>query len=505
MTATTTPTRPPATAHRSPALSYLRLLRIELRRSPMLLIAPLIAGLFWFDSYRPSTSQQPLFVLRTFWNMGQGHTIIDFGPIVAGMAAWIGARDGRRGTADLITTMTRSRWTARLAAHTAAAVWAAVMYVVAVGALFGVYAHQGVTGTPPWWWAGVGLAAVIAFTSFGYAVGALFPSQFAAPVAAFAGFLALMMSSQTSFRSYSGWALILPTNSNGNFQLDSGTFYPYLRDLPVARILFFAGILVATLGLLGAAARSDGRRLRQVAAAITALGVALSGTAVGLAATGRLRPHGIVIPALHDAAQDRDLAYTPVCAPAGGAQVCLNPAYARFLTSVTAGLTPALAEVSGLPGAPARIDQVGALYNGSDAGLAGTPPVVHLDLRGVQGFVPGRTGLSSAPTSAAQFNGLLQLRFARTFVGVTGHPTALGTPAQQAVVAELLHGLGIPYADQPALLTLGEPGRAPTPATGQVYPAAQRLAALSAAGRTAWLSANLPALRAGTLTLEQLP
>ncbi|HYZ54610.1 MAG TPA: hypothetical protein VE733_14070, partial [Streptosporangiaceae bacterium] len=82
--ATATPVRhrPPRAATAVP-LTAARLLRIELRRSPMPLILPLIAALFWLDSYRPSTSHAPLWMLRTFWNMGQGHTIIDFGPIVA--------------------------------------------------------------------------------------------------------------------------------------------------------------------------------------------------------------------------------------------------------------------------------------------------------------------------------------------------------------------------------------------------------------------------------------
>src|SRR5215475_11666942 len=109
MTATTAaPVRPvPDRAARAVPISLLRLLRIELRRNPLPLLLPLIAALFWFDSYRPSVAQQPLWALRTFWNMGQGDTIIDFGPLVAGMAAWIGSRDGRRGTGDLATTTVR--------------------------------------------------------------------------------------------------------------------------------------------------------------------------------------------------------------------------------------------------------------------------------------------------------------------------------------------------------------------------------------------------------------
>ena len=138
-------------------------------------------------------------MLRTFWNMGQGHTIVDFGPFVAGMAAWIGSRDGRRGTGDLVTATARPRWVAQLVTWAAAAIWAVGGYLVFVGVMFGVYAHQGLGGSPPWWWVAVGAVAVAAFSAAGFAVGVFFPSRFAAPLAAFGGFLVMVMSSQTGF------------------------------------------------------------------------------------------------------------------------------------------------------------------------------------------------------------------------------------------------------------------------------------------------------------------
>jgi hypothetical protein len=80
MTATTdAPVRPRAPrAARAVPLTAARLLRIELRHSPMPWILPLIAALFWFDSYRVSVSQPPIWVLRTFWHMG-GTAIVDWG------------------------------------------------------------------------------------------------------------------------------------------------------------------------------------------------------------------------------------------------------------------------------------------------------------------------------------------------------------------------------------------------------------------------------------------
>ena len=239
--------------------------------------------------------------------------------------------------------------------------------------MFAVYAGQHVQGQPPWWWVAVGAAAVAAFSAAGFTVGVFFPSRFAAPLAAFGGFLAMMMSSQTGFSHTSGWAWILPTNSNGNLQPDSGLLDPYLPDLPIARIMLLTGLAVTFLGLTGLPAAAGGTRLRQVAAVVTVAGLAAAGTAIGLVNTARLGPHGVVIPALHDAANDQLSSYTPVCGRAAGPPVCLNPAYRSDLASVTTALAPVLSEVSGLPGAPVRVVQYPGRLRPQPTGRAARP------------------------------------------------------------------------------------------------------------------------------------
>src|SRR6202040_3215021 len=123
----------------------------------------------------------------------------------------------------------------------------------------------------------------------------------------------------------SRWALILPTNYNGNFdgnaQVDSGIFYPWLPDLPIARIMLLAGIAVVALGLTGLPARAGGQWLRRAAAVVTLAGLASAGTAVGLASTAREAAEGVVIPALHDAANDAPITYAPACGHAAGVPV----------------------------------------------------------------------------------------------------------------------------------------------------------------------------------------
>jgi len=489
-------------------LNATRLLWIELRRNAMPWILPLIAALFWFDSYRPSTGTVPLYALRTYWNMGQGHTIVDFGPFVAGVAAWMGSRDGRRGLADLVTATARPRWAARLATWAATAIWAVAANLVFGGVMFAWYAHQGVGGSPPWWWVAVGATAVTAFSAAGFAIGAYWPSRFAAPVAAFGGFLAMAMSSQTGFNYASGWALILPTNSNGNFeQADSGIFYPWLPDLPIARIMFLAGIAVAALGLTGLPARADGPRLRRTAAVVTLAGVASAGIAVGLADDARLSAHGMVIPALHDAANGAAITYAPACGRAAGVPVCLNPAYRRWLPDVNAALAPVLAEVAGLPGTPVRATQVATAYPTGTAGpqavtLGGHPPVLRMSLGSFN--LPGPCGFCDGPAAMKQFADQMRRAFAQAFVGAGN---GSGGPAQQAMQAALLRGAGIPFDELPGLMAASRNGPGPPPgaATGPVYAAARRLATLPAAARHAWLAAHLAALRAGRLTLNDLP
>jgi hypothetical protein len=327
-----------------------------------------------------------------------------------------------------------------------------------------------------------------------------------------------MMSSQTGFRDKGGWALILPTNSNGNYQPPSGIFYPYLPDLPIARMMLLAGITLAAVGLLGLPGRAGGLGLRRTAAVVTLAGVAMAGTAVGLTTTARLGPGGIVIPALHDAANDRQIPATPVCGHTAGTPVCLNPVYRKYLGDVTAALQPVLAGVAGLPGAPARAIQVAGPYNSSEGAfespmtISGHPPVLGMPLDTVN--LPGTSGFTTSPVRLSDFEAQLRALALHAFVGAGAGP---GTPAQQAVQAALLQGAGLPFAAQPTVLGIAglappPPGGPPGgighevgPASKTVYAAARRLAALPAAARHTWLVAHLAALRAGHLTLAQLP
>jgi hypothetical protein len=512
MTLTSAPVRStPRQAPQAAPRNLARLLWVELRHNAIPLVLPLIAVLLWFDSYRIAATLPPLWVMRLFYILGQGHALLDFAPFVAGVAAWMGSRDGRRGTGDLVTATVRPRWEAQLATWAATVVWAVGAYLVFMAVMLYLLGRVVAWGGLPWWSIAVDGAGVAAVASVGFAAGARFPGRFIAPVTAFGTVLAMGLSSQTGFAASSGWALILPTTSNGNFGQDAGIFYQWLPDLPIARVIFFTGIAAAAVGLLGLSPAAGGPRLRRSAAVITATGAAATVAAIVLAVSAHVGPYGTVIPALHDAASDKPIAYTPVCRNAA-IPVCVQPAYRPYLGDLTAAIGPVASEVAGLPRAPVRATETAALFAadqerpvqgwvGQVVTLGGSPAVLSMPTGAIA--LPGSFG-----SDDAGFVDQIKVEAVHAFT-VTG--SAFGNPAQAAVEAALLQHAGVPLAAQPnALGDSPWPLKNGGPRSAGAYPppvaaAAQRFGALPATARHAWLATHLGALRAGQISLGQLP
>jgi hypothetical protein len=190
--------------------------------------------------------------------------------------------------------------------------------------------------------------------------------------------------------------------------------------------MFLAGLAAAALGALGLPAAAGGRWLRCGAAALTAAGLLAAGAAVGLAGTARLEAHGIVIPALHDAASDRAVPYSPVCTRSA-VPVCLQPAYRYLQADVTAALGPVLDEVAGLPGVPVRVTQVAvtSVRGGPENGIAfggavisGSPLVLLLPLSGLS--LPGE-GNTHAAEFTSQLNDQDAPLILNALVGLSGY------------------------------------------------------------------------------------
>jgi hypothetical protein len=311
---------------------------------------------------------------------------------------------------------------------------------------------------------------------------------------------------------------------------DDGVFYRVAPDLSIVQVMFMGGITVALLGLLTlapffrvayrgllAGVSRTGRWLCMAGFALLAAGVAASSTAFALAGTAQLAVSGWAIPALHDAAGDQPVPYTPDCAGTSF-KVCVHPAFSEFLGSANAALQPVAAEIAGLPGAPVRAEQVpsgegvraaqGLLLGGlAQVGMSGAPPVYRYTSEdGLAPFWGSRVGVDNAGWRAG-----FEQEFLTAFVA--GAPRVAGpgpdaavlgpTAAQQAVITALMTAAGSAAPQFGEDMTNGQPTAGATPT--QIAVAAQRFASMPPAARHAWLAAHLPALRAGTVILAQLP
>ena len=462
------------------------LLRLELRQSTMIWLLPLLGALFYFDAFRTAMSYPPFWFVRC--SVILNHLVPDLSLFATGVAAWAGSREGRRQTVDLVTIAARPRWATALASFAATTIWTLAAFLGSVAVLYGVTATQTSWGGPPWWPVAAGAAVVIAFCALGFAAGMLVPGRFTAPLAALGAFLVLIVALLVVRKeSHPSFALLSPMNSVPHG--DAGVFFHYLPDLYVVQIMLFAGIALAVLGGLGLATASGGRLVWRTAAVVCVVGLAAAGTGVGLAGTARVEANGVVIPAVHDAASDRLIAYTPVCQQ-GAIPVCVHPAFRAYLPDLVAALNPLIHQFAGLPGAPVRVEQsssstvpenevasspteFGTLV-GASATLTGNAPVLHLALT----EVPSQP---EPPSSQPLANA--QAAFVDAVIGPAGG--TLGDPAQAAIEAALLHNAG----------------SLPSPAAK----AANRFAALAPKVQRAWLATHLRALRAGHITLAQIP
>src|SRR5689334_10538026 len=267
-----------------------RLLRIELRRNAMLGLLPVAAVLFWYNGYRNLMALPPMWNLRAM--ALQNRLLLDLVIPVTGAAAWMGSREGRRDITDLLAATARPRWSRQLATWAATTAWAELGCLGCIAVVYIMTARQAPWGGPLWWPAAVSAAGVPALTAIGFAAGAWFPGRFVTPLVTVVAFFGLAFGTQAASGDHSYWQISPLTAGAVGIGAAPGvaTFYPFLPDLSIAQVMFTAGLTAAILGALGIPVA----RMRWLAAVITAAGLAAAGTAVALAGTGRLDPHGMI-------------------------------------------------------------------------------------------------------------------------------------------------------------------------------------------------------------------
>ena len=344
-------------------------LRIEIRRSVVLWAVPLLVALFYFDSFRTAAGFPPVWTVRS--SVITSHMIADFGPFAAGLAAWVASREGRRKTGDLVATTVRPAWARQASALGATLFWLILTFLAGVAAVYIDTALNATWGGPPLWPVAVGVVEVVTFAVIGFTVGALFPGRFTAPLAAIGTFLLAEIGFHAALQvKPNGSTYGLLSTATAVPLTDDGVFYRVAPDLAITQVMFMGGITVALLGVLAlapvfrlsyrgllSAVSRVGRWLFVAGVALLAAGVAAAATGFALAGTAKMGVSGWDIPALHDAASDQPIPYTPDCAGTSF-KVCVHPAFSAYLAAANAELQPVVAETVGLPGTPVRAEQV---------------------------------------------------------------------------------------------------------------------------------------------------
>jgi hypothetical protein len=447
-------------------------LRLEARRNVTPLLLPVLAVLLWFSPYGRSLGDLALWPRRSGTLQ---ESLLSIGPFMAGVAAWMASRDGRRQTRDLLVTTARPGWLRMLSGWAATTLWGLLFYAVATGVLFTLTARTATWGGPIWWPVWVGAVGIVAFSAAGYALGTLLPGRFVAPLTAIGSFLLLAMGGvlKTSGNPY---GLISPVGEITD--PSRSVFFRAPSDPAVVQLTFLAGVTVLALGMLAVPSVAGGRWVRGAGVLLVTVGTASVATGFWVVGNARVDPHQrtFSIPRLSSATSQRPIAYTPVC-DHSPIPVCLHPAYRRTIDDVGAALRPVTVQLAGLPGNPVRID-----LRMSNGPVERDSSVLYL-------AAPLNSGGRIAGREARM------LRADATLSMVIGRERP--NPAQQAVALAVIADAGDPM-ELPGLFD----DRGPD---GTVTAAAHRFAALAPATRRNWLAAHIDALRTGKITVAELP
>ncbi|MDP9477915.1 MAG: hypothetical protein M3R38_19900 [Actinomycetota bacterium] len=455
--------------------STLALLRIEFRRSVGLLCFPLLvvaAGWLAKDS-------MPVGVYTWLDTSGAIRETVPFvGAFVAGISAWTAGRNKRRGMADLLSSTPRSLAARDLTTWAGTALWGAAVYVTLAAVLLSVTWWNATWGAPPAGYLLVGLLAVLANSAVGYAAGHYLPSRFITPLVAIGLFVA-----QFAPINYLSVAPLLPAST---FLVGLDVFME-VPKVALQQGLWFCGVGAVALAAVVAKSR------RGDAASWTLLAGALLLCAAGFAASM------LAVYRQGSFFADEAAPFEYVCEE-GGITVCVHPAYEKLLPQAAGVVNEVGEPLAGIPGAPTRAMQVGSLtpeparkaestafftadsiVDGGNVGWFRQEVAMHL----VEGPAAYQ---GSAPEAKPTEEDLERCG--------PGAKEGFVDPALEAraVVANWLfkqldrHESGFSLAQCP-----------------NAHRLVHRFANLDPVKRRAWLKENLAGLRAGEVTLKDLP
>ena len=468
--------------------SLLSLLWIEIRRSQGYWLLPLMVGLGVYMNRNMNWEGVTLWPNLSKWTM-QSYMIV--GPLAAALAAWLVDRDRRRRVQGLVETMATNPFRRDMLHVATAAFWGLLGYVL-VAAWYG---FQGVTeatwGGPDLALIGTGALGIVILAAIGFLVGRMVRGKFSPILAVGVAFFVAAAPdfiqeltrnhnetySDLAIRPLSPWGLIANRGPDIFFQLPSGYLSSALLWLTGA-----AAVVLVVIALL--------RHWRRNWIAWAALAISCA-----VALVGANRVMGYNGGYGYSGEDDPQIPFTWSCETTAIVEVCVHPAYEAKLDESARRIDSFVAPVAGLPGVPTHWEQGGASYN-SDRDKVGTfHPGNQLsytfDLgQGFSSFAEERHGFTAAQSVILTWlSGRVDPE--NSNAGMFSYPAELmGTP--------------VPMDDMGGFMVSVDPAAEAFYARG-IPAAADRFAALSPDAQRAWLEANWDALRAGTLTLDQMP
>jgi hypothetical protein len=466
----------------------LLLLWIEFRRCGGYWMLLLILPLVWFMN---QTSDDNGVVLWFQMSIVTFRSYVVIGPLTAGLAAWLVGRDHRRRTGGLVESAPMQPFRRDLILLAAAAGWGLVAYSLVAAWYLGRGALFATWGDPDLAWLAVGALAIVVHVALGFLIGRVIRGRFAALIAVALpiGFaigvdvyrrstefdmgngMGMATSYEQPLRALSPFSLSLDFDADGIVRF--GETYTGESLLWLAGLL---GFMLAAIALI---------RHKTSFIGMAGLGVSLIVAAAGAQSL------------LYDGDTDeyvesRVEPFEWSCGTEAGIEVCLHPAYEARLDDVTEKMSHLVAPVAGLPGVPMRWEQA-ARWESKNERNDGTG-TFHWDRWSndhslISSLVDELFTSGYEDRNASQ---LVVITALAERAGITDPvPWPYGWPSEVTIIqSEAVFG------PSEAELAAFEP---------EFDAAVDRFLALTPEEQRAWLEANWDALRAGELTLDDMP
>jgi hypothetical protein len=309
----------------------MRVLRIELRHSPTLIVLPLLVFLAGTFTERGLLKGVYLGSNITTSLLASVQLL---GPICAGLAAWAATRETRRGVSYLRRLAVQSGATL-VAIETLALALPVVLALVLVAtfvttraAIAGMYGRVSVLGVL------AGLLGILVHVSLGYAAGRVWPRAAVAPVITLASYLFVVWNLDQAGRPFYLLAPVTVENATA--------FYTWWPNLFLWQNLWLLGVAILPLSLL--AWVSSQTRLPVVASVLAV-------AAAGLGGWHLWSYGGLFFDVRHGANVRLS------CSNSDGLQICTHPAFASGTGELARAFRPVLTRLADTPAATAHLEQ----------------------------------------------------------------------------------------------------------------------------------------------------